>query len=202
MVPVFFQENIPPIRPVLVIADSHATHISIEIIELALANNVHLLYLQPLTTHFLQPLDVHVVQDLSFKGLSLIPHEQPRACQYCQESWPQSVAPLSIINDCKKCGKLILGMSEINSWLLQRQFNQAIHSLAQTVSTCSLIIPRAYRAAEGGERACNINSPYVDSEILYVTKNNTSARARECKSTNRKRMDTKEYGPLQAGARK
>ena len=61
---------------------------------------------------------------------------------------------------------------------------------------------RAYRAAKGGERACNVNSPYVDGEILHVTKNNTSARAREYASTNRKRIDTKEYEPLQAVARK
>ena len=33
---------------------------------------------------------------------------------------------------------------------------------------------RAYRAAEGGERACIVNSPHVDGEILHVTKNNTS----------------------------
>ena len=33
------------------------------------------------------------------------------------------------------------------------------------------IIPRAYRAAVGGERACNPRSANVDSEILIVTKN-------------------------------
>ena len=66
------------------------------------------------------------------------------------------------------------------------------------------ITSRAYRAAElkCGERACNVNSPYVDGEFLHVTKNNTSARASEYASTNRKRIDTKEYGPLQAGAQK
>ena len=57
MVPVFFLENIPPVRPVHVIEDGHATHISIE---LAHANNVHLLCLPAHTTHILQPLDVNV----------------------------------------------------------------------------------------------------------------------------------------------
>ena len=41
-------------------------------------------------------------------------------------------------------------------------------------------VPRAYRAAEGGERACNARSPYVDGEIQHFTKNNTSSHAREC----------------------
>ena len=61
--------------------------------------------------------------------------------------------------------------------------------------------PRAYRAAEGGERACNARSPLVDGEIQHVTKNNTSSHARECWSTDRKRVDTEEYGRLRAGAR-
>ena len=33
------------------------------------------------------------------------------------------------------------------------------------------VIPRAYRAAVGGERACNPRSANVDGEILIVTKN-------------------------------
>ena len=64
------------------------------------------------------------------------------------------------------------------------------------------VSPRAYRAAEGGERACNARSPHVESEIQHVTKNNTSSHARECYSTDRKRVDTEEYGRLRAGARK
>ena len=38
----------------------------------------------------------------------------------------------------------------------------------------NMLIPRAYQAAKGGERACNVNSPRVDGEILNVTKNNAS----------------------------
>ena len=37
-----------------------------------------------------------------------------------------------------------------------------------------VIVTRAYRVAEGGERACNGHSTYVDGEILDVTKNNTN----------------------------
>ena len=66
-------------------------------------------------------------------------------------------------------------------------------------NTC--VVARAYRAAEGGERACNARSPLVDGEIQHVTKNNTSSHARECWFTDRKRMDTEEYGRLRAGAR-
>ena len=40
--------------------DNHESHISIPLIELAIANNVCLLGLPPHTTHILQPLDVGV----------------------------------------------------------------------------------------------------------------------------------------------
>ena len=46
--------------------------------------------------------------------------------------------------------------------------------------TINWVGSRAYRAAEGGERACNTRSPYVDGEIQHVTKNKTSSHAREC----------------------
>ena len=53
-------------RPVLLIQDGHASHMSIGLIELARANDVHLLYLPAHTTHILQPLDVGVFK--SFKA--------------------------------------------------------------------------------------------------------------------------------------
>ena len=61
----FFLDNIPSARPVLLIQDGHASHLSIELIELARANEV---CLPAHTTHVLQPLDVkvssHFVQKL------------------------------------------------------------------------------------------------------------------------------------------
>ena len=62
----FFLANIPPTQPVLLIMDGHGTHMSIELIELARFNDVHLLCLPSHTTHVLQPLDVGVFK--SFKG--------------------------------------------------------------------------------------------------------------------------------------
>ena len=49
----FFLKNIPPARPVLLVQDGHSLHISIELIELARENNVHLLCLPSHTTHML-----------------------------------------------------------------------------------------------------------------------------------------------------
>lgn len=49
----FFVNNIPPVRPVLLIQDGHSSHMSIELIEKARANDIHLLCLPAHTTHIL-----------------------------------------------------------------------------------------------------------------------------------------------------
>ena len=47
-------------RRVVLIEDGHASHITIEVIELAKKNDVHLLCLPSHTSHILQPLDIGV----------------------------------------------------------------------------------------------------------------------------------------------
>ena len=56
----FFIQSIPPTRPVFLILDGHALHVSIEAIEFARNSEVHMLCILAHTTHILQPLDVGV----------------------------------------------------------------------------------------------------------------------------------------------
>ena len=66
MISVFSRAYIitPPTRPVLLLKDGHASHTSIEVFELARANNVHILCLAANTTHVLQPIDVEGFKSL------------------------------------------------------------------------------------------------------------------------------------------
>ena len=61
-----FTQRIPPARPVLLVLDGHGSHITIEVIEYARSNNIHMLCLPSHTSHILQPLDVGVFK--SFKS--------------------------------------------------------------------------------------------------------------------------------------
>ena len=56
----FFVENLPPVWPVMLIEDGHASHISISVIEKARQSSIYILCLPAHTTHLLQPLDVGV----------------------------------------------------------------------------------------------------------------------------------------------
>ena len=49
----YFITSIPPARPVLLIEDRHGSHIILDVIELARANNIHLLCLPSHTSHIL-----------------------------------------------------------------------------------------------------------------------------------------------------
>ena len=109
-----FLEAIPSSRPVLLIQDGHSSHMSIELIELAKANDVHLLCLPAHTSHLLQPLDVGVFK--SFK------HNFNKACKNYMmkhpgrvitvdvlaslvgEAYPLSFTPLNIMSGFKKSG--------------------------------------------------------------------------------------------------
>ena len=61
-----FVQAISSVRPVLLILDGHTSHITINTIEYAKANEIHLLCLPLHTSHILKPLDVGVFK--SFKS--------------------------------------------------------------------------------------------------------------------------------------
>lgn len=120
----FFLRSIPPARPVLLIQDGHASHISIELIELAQANDIHLMCLPAHTTHILQPLDVGVFK--SFKlYFSKACHRYITAhpgrvittdllASLVGEAWPQSLTPLNILSGFRKCGIYPFNPGEIS----------------------------------------------------------------------------------------
>lgn len=120
----FFLKNIPPTRPVLLIQDGHASHISIELIELARANDVHLLCLPAHTTHILQPLDVGVFKSFktSFsKACTVYLTKYPGRVitsdvisSLVAEAWPNSLTPINIMSGFRKTGIFPMNPGEID----------------------------------------------------------------------------------------
>ena len=120
----FFLNNIPSTRPVILIQDGHASHISIALIELAQKNNVHLLCLPSHTTHILQPLDVEVFK--SFKSnFSKACHKYlmgrpgqvittAAIASLVHDAWYNSFTPLNILSGFKKCSVYPLNPGEVS----------------------------------------------------------------------------------------
>ena len=59
-------------RPLLLIYDGHMSHISLEVVDVAIKNQVHLLCLPPHCSHLLQPLDVGVFKPLKDQWRKLV----------------------------------------------------------------------------------------------------------------------------------
>ena len=110
----FFLSSIPPSQPVLLIMDGHGSHISIEIIELAMSNDVHLLCLPSHTTHLLQPLDVGAFKPFKTayskackKYLAANPGRVITTdviASLLSQAWPESITPVNIMGGFRKCG--------------------------------------------------------------------------------------------------
>lgn len=141
----FFIEHIPPTRPVLLITDGHASHLSIELIELARANGIFLLCLPAHTTHILQPLDVGVLKSFksyfSKSGTMYIVKNPGRVitndvlAQLVGEAWPLSFTTLNIMSGFKKCGVFPFNPSAVKD--RQMAPSKALKSANQSPSECA-----------------------------------------------------------------
>ena len=119
-------EMIPPARPILLILDGHASHISVEVIKYAQKNQIHMLCLPAHSahiTHLLQPLDAGVFKSLKsfyFKDCKKYITDYPGRvittdviASLLADAWPQSITPINIMSGFKKSGTYLLNPWEI-----------------------------------------------------------------------------------------
>ena len=119
----FFLQHIPPVRPVLLLQDGHVSHTSIELIELARANNIHLLCLPAHTTHIFQPLDVGVFKSFKSnfsKACSKYLGRHPgrvitpdKLASLVAEAWPNSFTAVNVMSGFKKSGVYPLNPGQV-----------------------------------------------------------------------------------------
>lgn len=67
-----FLGHVVPQRPLLLIQDGASSHVSVELIRSAIANDVILLCLPPKTTHITQPLDVAVYRKMKIETAKIV----------------------------------------------------------------------------------------------------------------------------------
>lgn len=108
-----FLSNIPEARPVTLIFDGHASHITLPLVKLAPSNQITVLRLPSHTTHYLQPLDVGVYGPLKISwekilvkyahqhlGRALSKDEFPRLVK---DLW-ETIKPESKMSGFRSCG--------------------------------------------------------------------------------------------------
>ena len=120
----FFLDHIPPVRPVLFLQDGHASHTSIEVLELARVDGVHILCFPAHSTHILQPLDVGVFKSFKphfSKACSRYMSEHPgrvvtadKLASLVAEAWPTSFTNVNIMSGFKKTGIYPLNSGKVS----------------------------------------------------------------------------------------
>ena len=121
----FFVASIPPVRPVLLIEDGHGSHITLDVIELARANDTHLLCLPSHTSHILQPLDIGVFKMGYAKACRRYLMANPGRvitseviASLVGETWAHSITPVNILSGFKKSGISPMNPSEVSDRML------------------------------------------------------------------------------------
>ena len=168
----FFVSNIPPTRPVLLIQDGHATHISINAIEFAKANNIHMLCLPSHTTHILQPLDVGVFKSFKTnfsKSCSTYISKHPGRVITAEvlsslvaEAWPISFTTLNIMSGFRKCGLFPLNPSAVDD----RRMAPSKALVASRESKMIETVPNVSSADSIVDSALDASS--VDSSVFTI----------------------------------
>ena len=159
----FFLSNIPPSRPALLIMDGHGSHVSIDVIELARDNDIHLLCLPSHTTHILQLYDIGVFKLFKFnfskactRYLAANPGRvitSDRLASLVAEAWPHSFTALNVMSGFKKCGVFPLNPSEI----CDRQIAPSKGVRYQTVTESD-------QKVDAGDVTMNSSSPLFSPE--------------------------------------
>lgn len=112
-------------RPVVLLMDSHSSHITPAVIELAKQNHIFLMTFPAHTSHLLQPLDVGVYRSLKAHWSQQLnqriltqPHDKPGRSNFHELFNPAFLAsftPANIINAFKKAGACPLNYDAIPS---------------------------------------------------------------------------------------
>lgn len=119
----FFIKSVPDLRPLVLLMDSHSSHVGPEVINMAKENQVYLMTFPAHTSHLLQPLDVGVYKPLKSHWSKQInnymiehPEVKPSRTNFHELFTPaflSSFTPDNIRNAFKKSGVLPLNPNAI-----------------------------------------------------------------------------------------
>lgn len=169
----FFIKCVPSERPVLLIYDGHASHLSIEVIEKARANEIHFLCLPSHCTHLLQPLDVGVMSSLKAHFGNACKHflvknpgriiTEDDLASLMGQAWPLALTPGNIMGGFCKSGVFPLNPGRITD---RHKAPSVIYSGDQSVDASSLSSSSKSGPSPGSSQQSVVSVPSVSSPSL------------------------------------
>ena len=200
----FFLSQIPPLRPILLIQDGHSnsSHITVDLIQLAKENDIHIMCLPSHTTHVLQPLDVGVFSSFKHhagKALNALVRSSPGRVpttadipKIISQAWPMSITAVNLMSGFRKTGIHPLNPGCIKDRELApskgiadsppENFRDSVDSSSTANSIETHAPPSAGHSASGG----TVTSSSPDSSLSH-TMDSLFIRPKLKRSTRRRR---------------
>ncbi len=186
-----FCERIPKKRPVVLLLDGHASHLTNNVIEMARQEKIEIFCLPPHTTHLYQPLDVAVFKSLK-ENFKKIVHSRMRRLKNLQrkhfgsifsKAWDISVTRLNIKSGFKISGLWPVNKDKIDMFLAAaNQKNSYSSGSGETSPTTSNSPEKSSPSNSPTSRVVRALNKFFPSSPEHKSKN---GRKRRCVLTSR-----------------
>ena len=144
-----FIPQLPPRRPVVLLVDSHESHIDLDTFELAKNNNIHIFALLKNATHLVQPADVGLfgaMKQTWYKHVRTYTQQNPNTdiskknfCSIFKSTWEEVMRPSLLVDAFRKSGIFPLDRAQIT----RDQIKPSLVYNTSSPSTTSLSSPAA-----------------------------------------------------------
>ena len=137
-----FIPNIPPVRPVVLLVDSHTSHIDLESFELARQNKIHIYALLKNATHLVQPADVGLFGTLKktwYKNARRYSQTNPNSeinkknfCVVFRTTWDEVMRPSLLVDAFRMSGVYLLDRAQMSNEKIKPSLVYAVETTSTT----------------------------------------------------------------------
>ena len=145
-----FITQLPPQRPVVLLVDSHESHIDLATFELAKKNNVHIFALLKNATHLVQPADVGLfgaMKQTWYKHVRIYNQQNPNTditkknfCSVFKSTWEEVMRPSILVDAFRKSGIFPLDRSKITDDQVKPSLVYSTSSVSATSPTSTTVV--------------------------------------------------------------
>jgi hypothetical protein len=150
-----FISQLPLQRPVVLLVDSHESHIDLETFELAKKNNIHIYALLKNATHLVQPADVGLFGAMKqswYKHVRIHNQQNPNTdmtkknfCSVFKQTWEEVMRPSILVDAFKKSGIFPLDRAKITDDMVKPSLVYSTSSASATSFTCTTAVSPSTR---------------------------------------------------------
>ena len=156
-----FISQLPPQRPVVLLVDSHESHIDLGTFELAKKNNIHIFALLKNATHLVQPADVGLfgaMKQTWYKHVRIYNQQNPNTditkknfCSIFKSTWEEVMRPSILVDAFRKSGIFPLDRSKITDDQVKPSLVYNTSSVSASATSATAVSPSSIPTSSNSE---------------------------------------------------